>query len=150
MPNILRIEGRKSPIINTGLNIEAGLFLSAEYQDRMYDLRTVVAAGIKDEISLAVLRFDPEDGKYRKGGLNHVVLMTTFGGIYRATGVSRISKVNSKESKFYKLGDDLEIVVCSEAEKAIESIKDLAYEIERAVAGRDMPLDYLGLGAGSN
>ena len=150
MSNVLRIEGRKSPIINTGINVEAGIFLSALYQDNKYDLRFIHAAGVDGKISLAVLRFDPENRKYTKGGLNHIVLATTFGGNYRATGVSRISKVDARNTEFYRLGDDLEIIVDATAEEAIESIKGLAHEIERAVVGRDIPSDYLGLGANPN
>lgn len=93
---------------------------------------------------MAVLRFDPEDRKYTEGGLNHIVLATTFGGIYRSTGVSHISKIHAKGTKFFRMGDDLEIIVERTAEEAIESIREYCREIEEAIAGRDIPPDYLG------
>lgn len=145
MSNVLKIDGRKSFIINPELNLEIGVFLSAQYQGQSYDLRVINALGVDNKISLAVLRFDPNDRKHIKGGLNHIVLATTFGGNYRATGVSHISDIDKRGTKFYRLGDDLEIIVDRSAEEAIESIKECQREIERTNPGRDIPTDYLGL-----
>ena len=145
MANSLKIKGMKSTIINPVLNIEIGIFLSALYNNREYNLKLIRAASVDNKISLAVLSFDPEDKKYEEGGLNHIALLTTFGGNYRATGISHISKIDPKETKFYRMGDDLEIIIDKTAEEAIESIKDCQYEIDRAELSQGIPTDYLGL-----
>ena len=145
MDNVLKIEGKKSVIINPDLNLEIGLFISGMYKDNRYILKNISAVGSKEDISLAVLKFDLKNGKYTKDGLNDIELTTTFEGKYRAIGINHISEIGPKNFKFYSMGDDLKIIVDSNAEEAINSIKDYKYEIEQAKPGKDIPNDFFWL-----
>lgn len=143
MANTLKIDGFKSLILNSNINVEVGIFLNATYKGRAYDLSEIKAVCDEGKVRIALYRFIPEDRKNEADGLNNIVLATTFQGRYRAVGISQLSKVHAKATKFYRMGDDLEILVSKEAEDAINSLKDARIQIARAEPGLDMPREYL-------
>ncbi|MBW2995902.1 hypothetical protein KY332_01245 [Candidatus Woesearchaeota archaeon] len=140
MSNILKIEGRKSCILNANLKPELGIYLIADYKGKKFDIRNIFGFMNDGEVVSAVLKFDPQDKDYEKNGLNHIILATDLNKVYRATGATEISL--GEKPKFYSLGDDLEIIVNDSAREAVASIKDIGYEFQQETQGSDYIFDH--------
>lgn len=139
MANELQINGRASVIINPNINVDIGLYLSAIYKGREYDLKTVKAVSGDDGVHVAVMVFNPHDGVEIPAKSNYIVLATTFGGTYRATGICRMHGGGRPE--FSQLGDDLSIIVEESAQQAIETIRSSKPELQIQMVGVDMPTE---------
>ncbi|MCK4589590.1 MAG: hypothetical protein KAT77_04045 [Nanoarchaeota archaeon] len=115
MSNVLRIEGRKTPILNSNTNL--GVILTATYQDKEFEFAQL--SGFPP--TAMVLQFLRSDKKPAPSELNIILLTTDSKGTYEATGLSQYDKGDG-QAEWYNLGDDLEIKVEATAEEAIGNI----------------------------
>lgn len=125
MANVMSIDGKSSVIVNPNLNIEMGLFLTAEYQGRQFEIRRVLGFEHEGKISSGILQFNSEDRRETEDRLNYILVMTDFDEVYRATGVSSFPTFTGEKPSFYRMGDDLEIKMSESAKQGIKSVRKL-------------------------
>jgi len=112
MNNVLNIKGT---------NVNSEVILKATYNDRQYR-NAEITGGLNVGKAAIVIHFTPEDKKEIPGGLNRILLMTNCEGIYRATGIEKHTP-DYRNTKWYSMGNDLEIRVDAVADDVIRNLK---------------------------